>query len=284
MNPENDQILQKIAQRIASLPSDDLLQKCQTQAQIDEWHKARKTQLLLAECWRAKFLVKNYYLIDEAVDRQKISQRKADIIALSIAELKSRWELCKIAETYVKELHSSLQSLACHIIARFPKITLFWYDFFCRVPLTPYPFQSPYDLFVETLKEDADGSFSVCLEPYYEVSMKKSREAVNQYTKLLEQAESNGIYPKLNHPQEQKLKGNFFGNKVSFSWLGMLLFVSQIKAPDDPLLRKNLVAYHKSLRELLTLAVKASRNLHSWAWKKGELHKASAAGGVYGKA
>ncbi|HEY9296503.1 MAG TPA: hypothetical protein VIQ31_09035 [Phormidium sp.] len=54
MNRKNPEIGEQIAQRIASLPSDDLLKQAQTPAQIEQWYKARKIQLLLAECWRAK--------------------------------------------------------------------------------------------------------------------------------------------------------------------------------------------------------------------------------------
>ncbi|MEG4280404.1 MULTISPECIES: hypothetical protein [Microcoleus] len=67
MNRKNPEIGEQIAQRIASLPSDDLLKQAQTPAQIEEWYKARKIQLLLAECWRAKWLVKNYYPIEEVL-------------------------------------------------------------------------------------------------------------------------------------------------------------------------------------------------------------------------
>ena len=63
MNRKNPEIGEQIAQRIASLPSDDILK----QAQTEEWYKARKIQLLLAECWRAKWLVKNYYPIEEVL-------------------------------------------------------------------------------------------------------------------------------------------------------------------------------------------------------------------------
>jgi hypothetical protein len=48
MNQKIPEIDEQIAQLIASLPSDRLLQQAKTPAQIEEWHKARQTQILLA--------------------------------------------------------------------------------------------------------------------------------------------------------------------------------------------------------------------------------------------
>ncbi|MEG3875406.1 hypothetical protein [Microcoleus sp. Z1_B5] len=46
MNQKIPEIDEQIAQLIASLPSDRLLQQAKTPAQIEEWHKARQTPLL----------------------------------------------------------------------------------------------------------------------------------------------------------------------------------------------------------------------------------------------
>jgi hypothetical protein len=281
MNQKISEIDEQIVQLIASLPSDRLLQQAKTPAQIEEWHKARQTQLLLAECWKSKWLVKDYYPVEEAVKRQEISRRKAELMDCCVNEYKSRWELCQVAEKYVKRLHTELQKLTGYVEHSPKPFVHFWYKFFHRVSLKQYPFQSAYDLFAETLKEDADGSFSVCLEPYYEVPMKKWRKMTKQYAQLLEQAELDGIYPKLRNAEEQKLKKNLVWHKVGFSWIGMLQLACQIEAKNDPLLRKKLLTYNDSLQEALSFAVIASHNLHGWAWHKGELLDASGAGGIY---
>ncbi|MEG4232869.1 hypothetical protein QUA40_12270 [Microcoleus sp. Pol11C3] len=283
MNQKTPEIYEQIAQLIASLPSERLLQQAKTPAQIEEWHKARQTQLLLAECWKSKWLVKEYYPLEEAVKRQEISQRKAELMNCCVNEYKARWELCEVAEKYVKKLHTELQNTS--YVEHFPGAYAHSsYKFFHQASLRQYPFQSAYDLFAETLKEDADGSFSVCLEPYYDVPIKKWRLAAKQYTQLLEQAELNGIYPKLRDAEEQKLKRNLVWHKVGFSWIGMLQLACQIEVKNDPLLRKKLLAYNDSLQEALSLAVTASRPLPSWAWHKGELLCTHKAGGIYGKA
>jgi len=284
MNQKTPEIDEQIAQLIASLPSDDLLQQAKTPAQREEWDKARKTQLLLAECWRAKRLVKSYCPIEEALEKKEISQRKAELIDCCVNEYKARWELCQVAENYVKKLHTVIQKLTGYV-EHFPKpFVHFWYKIFHQVSLKQYPFQSAYDLFAETLKEDVNGSFSVCLEPYYEVPMKKWRQVTKQYTEILEQSDLHGIYPELRNAEEQKLKRSLVWDKVGFSWIGMVMVVCQSEAKNDSQLRKKLLAYNDSLHEALSLAVTASRKLRGWAWHKGDLLDASGAGGVYRKA
>jgi len=285
MNPKDYEILKKIAQLLATLPSDSLLQKAQTKDQIEEWHKLRKTQILLAECWKAKWLVKNYYPIEEALDKQEISQRKAEFIFLCVDECKARWELCQVAEKYVADLYKALPLLTGYIDQLPKSTTQLWDKIFAQVSLKPYPFKSAYDLFAESLKEDVNDSFSVCLEPYYDVPRKKWGKATKQFTEVLEQAGSNGIYPRLNSREESKLKENLVWNKVKFSWIGMILWTCQIEAfhNDDPLLRQKLVSYNHSLQELLRKQFTASRKLRGWAWIKGELFGTSGPGGVYVK-
>lgn len=283
MNQKTLSIDEQIAQLIANLPSDRLLQQAKTPAQIEEGHKARQTQLLLAECWKSKWLVKDYYPVEEAVKRQEISQRKAELMYCCVNEYKARWELCQVAEKYVKKLHTELQNTISveHFAGASAHSS---YKFVHQASLRQYPFQSAYDLFAETLKEDADGSFSVCLEPYYEVPMKKWRKVGKQYTALLDRSELDGTYPQLKKAEEQRLKGNLVWHKVGFSWIGMLQLACQIEVKNDPLLSKQLVAYNKSLCEALSLGVSASRNLHGWAWHKGELLCTDKAGGIYRRA
>jgi hypothetical protein len=73
MNPENHEINEKIAQLIASLPSDHLLQPdLMTEDQINEWQQLRNVQLLITECWRAKFIVGQGDPIVEALDKGSI--------------------------------------------------------------------------------------------------------------------------------------------------------------------------------------------------------------------
>lgn len=281
MNQADDTTLEKIAQFIATLPSDSLLQKAKTQAQKDEWHKSRETQILLAECWKAKWLVKHYYPIEEALERKEISQHKAELINRYVNEYKARWELCQSAEKYVKDFHIILQYMTSYI-KYFPKpLVDLWNKFFHKASLSHYPFNSPYDLFTGTLREEVNGSFAVCLEPYYDVPLKKWRLAIRQYSQILEKTTSDGIYPQLSPQEEQRLKKNLVWPKMSFSWLGLMLLASQFNTFNDPLLRKKFIAHSQSLQETLSFAVKVSSRMPSFAWKNGEILRASGKGGIY---
>jgi hypothetical protein len=49
MNPMTPDEAEKIAQLIASLPSDRLLEQCQTEEQQEEWHNSRTNQLFTTD-------------------------------------------------------------------------------------------------------------------------------------------------------------------------------------------------------------------------------------------
>jgi hypothetical protein len=139
-------------------------------------------------------------------------------------------------------------------------------------------------LFAETLREETDGCFSWCLESYYDLPIKKWREATKQLSKICDQSRQNGIYPKLNAIEAQKLKSHLVWGKVDFSWLGMTLLVCQLTVWNNPLLKSKLVEYNRFLKKYFTLAFTASRKLRGFTWNKGEEIPASQAGGVYRKA
>lgn len=281
MDKADDATLEKIAQLIASLPSDSLLKKVKTQAQKDEWHKVQETQILLADCWRAKWIVKNYYPLEEALEQKKISQQKAELINLYVNEYKARWELCQAAEKYVKNFHLFLQLMTDYIKYLPKPVVSLWNKFFHQVSLIQYPFQSSYDLFAETLKEDVDGSFDICLQPYYEVPLKKWKLIIKQYSQILEKTTSDGLYPQLSSKEEQSLKKNLVWDKVGFSWLGLMLLACHLNALKDPLLRKKFIVHSQALQEALRFAAKASFGMPGFAWRNGEILRASGKGGIY---
>jgi hypothetical protein len=298
MNPENHEINEKIAQLIASLPSDHLLQPdLMTEDQINEWQQLRNVQLLIAECWRAKFLIGQGDPIVEALDKKDISQHKYDLIWFKVNLNNAQWELCKVAGKDVKQAHEIIQNLSksadslpnpldqlWHKLFKIIFLKPLWHKLFKGSFLKPYPFETAYDLFAETLREETDGCFSWCLASYYDLPIKKWREATKQLSKICDQSRQNGIYPKLNAIEAQKLKSNLVWGKVDFSWLGMTLLVCQLAAWNNPLLKGKLVEYNRFLKKYFTLAFTASRKLRGFTWNKGEEIPASQAGGVYRKA
>jgi hypothetical protein len=283
MTLQHDETLEQIYQLLDSLPSEVLFKPDRmTPDQSNEWHKTRSTQHLIAECWKSKFIIKSgYYPIDEALDRKDISKCKAELIRLSVDELKARWELYQVAEKYVKNAHEFLQYFTDYA-KNFPKpISYLWYKLLHKNLLKPYPFNSAYDLFAETVKEDVDYPLSISLEKYYEVPIKKWSQASQFFVEILGQANSDGVYPKLDGIKEDQFKHYLSWDKVTFSWSGMTLWVCQIEAPNDPLLRERLITYNNTFRNVLIKTVKASRKVRGFKWENGQIVPASGRGGVY---
>lgn len=286
MKVKDSEIIEKIAQLLENLPSDCLLQLDRlTEDQINEWHQLRKDNILIAKTWRSHFNNQPDYSLDEAVDKKQISLHKRDLILLMVRQYKARWELCQIAEKYVKSFHIKLQNLSNHLEMLSQPISQLWYKFFQNVALKEYPFQSAYDLFAETLVEEKNEIFS-CSFSYYEVPIKKWRQATKQITNILDKnildkRKRDSTYPQLETAEVKNLKKNLVWDKLSFSWLGLTLLVCQLEAPKDKLLRQKLIAYNQSLKEALSLAVTASRQVRGFAWDKGKIVYSSSSGGVY---
>ncbi|MBD2087920.1 hypothetical protein NDI49_23220 [Trichocoleus sp. ST-U3] len=282
MSLKENEILAQIAQLIASLPSDYLLQPdLMTKDQIREWHESRNTQLLIAECWEAKFIVKEGDPIAIALDKKEISKHKYELIWLTVDRYKAQWELGILAEPYLKKAHSALQYISCYA-NKFPTpISQLWNKFFKTIFIKDYPFKSSYDLFVNSLEEEVNGSFSWCLRPYYDVTIKKWAKGIKQLIRIFEQEKPEELYTQQTPIEVENLKSNFGWDKLEFSWMGMTLIVCQFAVLSDPLLRTKLIQYYKLLQETFKLAATISRKLPGFAWKRGKVVYASEKGGVY---
>lgn len=284
MSLKENEMLEQIAQLIASLPSDYLLQPdLMTDAQISEWHQSRNTQHLIAECWRAKFILNQGDPIAEALDRKEISKHKYDLIWLTVNRYKAQCELTQLAEPYLKTAHYILTYISLYA-EHFPKpISKIWCKFFKNISTKKYPFESSYDLFVNSLKEEVDDSFSWCLRPYYTVPIKKWAKGIKQLIKVFEQEKPEELYAQQTPIEVEKLKSNFGWDKLEFSWMAMTLIVCQFAGLSDPLLRSKLIDYYKLLQESFKLVATISRKLPGFAWISGEEVYASKTGGVYRK-
>ncbi|MBD1899656.1 hypothetical protein NDI44_17715 [Trichocoleus sp. DQ-A3] len=281
MSLKENEMLEQIAQLIASLPSDYHLPYLRTDDQISEWHLSRNTQLLIAECWKAKFITKQGDPIAISLDRKEISKHKYELIWLTVNRYKAQWELVQIAEPYLKKTHSRLTYVSVYD-KYFPKpISKLWCKFFKSISTKKYPFESSYDLFEDSLKEEVDGSFSWCLRPYYDVTLKKWTKGIKQLIKVFEQEKSEELYTQQTPIEVEKLKSNFGWDKLEFSWMGMTLIVCQFALLSDPLLRSKLVEYNQLLQESFKLVATISRKLPGFAWKRGKVVYASKTGGVY---
>lgn len=264
--------LQQIAELIASLPSEALLARCRTEEQKNEWHEYRKNHLLLAEGWRAEFILCQGDPIGDALERGEISKDRHKLLKQRVILYRYQWALVKEANKYVADLHSTVYTLLSKVA-----IQLLRGGF----KTTEYPFQSAFELFAEMLREEVDGSFAMCLERYYEVSVDKWREGTKLLRENIEKADAGGIYPKLKQTQVGNLKKHLVWDKMGFSWLGVTLLVCQWVALRDPQLRKKLTDFNREFAEFCKVGVRASRKVRSFTWKYRKTVPVSKAGGVY---
>lgn len=273
--------LEKIEQFIASLPSHDLLERCQTEEQRHEWHNYKTNQLLLAEAWKAEFILGQGDPIHDALAKQEISKHRHDMLQEKVLLYKSQWDLIKAADRYVEQWHNTIYELLSKVAKKLlPRRSNQSSD----DGVVKYPFDSAFDLFAEILREEVDGSFSWCLEPYYEVPVKKWREATTWLRKnSFEKVQADGTYPKLKPPEVTKLKNKLVWDKLGFSWLGVTLLVCQFVALRDRTLAEKLIAYNRQLAEFTKVGVSASRKVGGFAWKKGKIMPADKTGGTYQK-
>ena len=281
--------LENIAEIIASLHRQELLERCQTEAQKNEWQNYKKNQLLLAKAWEAQFIIDQGDPINDALENQEISKHRHDMLQEKVTLYKCQWELIKAANQYVEKWYNRIYEFLSKVEKKFlpPKRNHSGDD-----GVGKYPFDSAFDLFAEILREEVEGSFSWCLEPYYEVPVKKWREASKLLINNLEAADNNGVYPKLKPTEVENFKNKLVWGKLGFSWLGFTLLVCQFVAMRDSakripygnrILAEKLIAYNRQFVEYTKVGVRASRKVGGFAWNKGEIMSTSKTGGTYHK-
>lgn len=293
MSQEEREVLEKIAQVMESLPSESLLAKCWTEEQKEEWHKRRKWNILIAQAWREeRNLIKGDGL-DIALKKKEIDKLEKYGIELFVDYYYTLWEIVKVVEPYVDFFHSFLRyivSTADFLSVPLPQIFL---EFFRKILIQQYSFDSPYELFSEILKENEDDIFSVCLrKSYQEVSLKKAEIGSQLISKFLFKGMKDGFYyqpQSFNEIEEIKkqIKKHFPWIYFSTSWQDMVITVSQFAVEDKLLTQKALDDFNELAMETCRLNGTASRKRKSktWdkrrsvAWKNGK--KAYAEDGVY---
>lgn len=138
--------LEKIANLIENLPSEHLRKLAQTQDQIDEWESMRKTNRIIAECWRSKFIFSEDDPIAQARDKKEIDELKYQGIWLVVDQYKTLWDIVQIAEPYVRAIHYLLRAVSYFFVdvksesgAKFTKV-------YGVIFKNEYSFTSAYEL------------------------------------------------------------------------------------------------------------------------------------------
>lgn len=279
MSPMTPDESEKIAQLIASLPSDRLLEQCQTPQQQAEWHNSRMNQQMIADCWRSKFIEKFSDPIADALEQGKISQHKHDLINSRVNLYREQWQLIKIAHPHIQAWHQAIYQQT----QKHPIFFKLWHKFFSPGFKNPYPFASFWELFSQTLEEEVNAPIEWSLEPYYDVPVKKWRTATGLLKEQVENLNADGSYQEVKPSTGDKLKNQLVYNKVTFSWLGFTLFVCQFIAVQNPGIRKQSTAFHRALAEYYKMGIRASRAVRGFAWYKGEQVPSTQYGGTYRK-
>ncbi|MCT7980983.1 hypothetical protein [Laspinema olomoucense] len=283
MSPMTPDESEKIAQLIASLPSDRLLEQCQTPQQQVEWHNSRTNQQMIAEGWQAKFSGR---LLDDSIadacDRGKISPHKHDLINLRVNLYREQWQLIKIAHPHIQAWHQAIyQQTQKH--PKFFHVLPFWHKLFSPGFKAPYPFVTPWELFSKTLEEEVNAPIEWSLEPYYVVPVKKWRTATGLLKEQFENLNEDGSYPEQKPSTGDKLKNQIVYDKVTFSWFGFTLFVCQFVTLKNPTIRQQYIAFNRTLAEYYKMGIRASRSVRGFAWQKGEQVPTTQHGGTYRK-
>jgi hypothetical protein len=285
MKNKHHEILEKIANLIAQLPSEELLKPDLTPDQIAEWEKCRRVQLLLAEEWGCRYVYKNHrYPIEEARDRGEITKAKARLYLAMIVETEKRWELVQAAEPLLREFHEQLarspelQQALLEALESNPLLDRSSSRTFLKKIAEKYPFKTDFDLFAYSLKEEADYVFSSCLESYKELSIKKCGKVLDTIGVLLE---TNHQLNETSLKLVKKIKNNLGTEKLNLNWWTFTLSLCKICASTNPDVEKTLTAYEQFYEEMLGLAKTVTRQVPSKAWKQGKLLHGTKHGGIY---
>lgn len=289
MMENNVAILEQIAQLIENLPSEELLKQAKTTEQIDEWHSQRRGNKILAECWRAKFIIHCDAPINQALDRKEIDKLKHEGIWLLVEQYKVLWEIVQFTEPYIKQLHSELRNyweLAEMNSVPLPKEFIHAFEVIIK---KEYSFCSDLELYIEILEEMENTRFLQCFKGYQQISIPKAEKGFKQLREIVTQGIRNEFYPSLNSIETKKLKNNFSVDDFQMSWMSMTILACQYAMSINSSLKDKLDKFNKLVVEMTELGgtacrkreSKTWRKLHSFAWKKGKIIYASKKGGVY---
>lgn len=284
MEKSEFETLKKIADVIEYLPTDELFSPTFTQDQKNEWEKTRKFQCLLASEWRSRYNISPQvsYPIESACDRGEITKAKANILLLSVEEHQKRWELIKVAEPLLRDKHKILQEKFCsppikNALSK-PIMNKLFDNYFWYKLEQEYPFQSDFELFTHILIEEANYTFSSCLDNYCEISSKKMHSFLHH---ILEIIKSDSDESNSKMKDWKKIKGNLVWLKTFWNWWAITLFICQYDSSKNPIIKDKLIDYKKCFHECMKKAKSESRKLPSKAWKNGKLLHGAKQGGIY---
>jgi hypothetical protein len=232
-----------------STPSLRLLGKVKTPAQREQWEFDRYLQTCTAIYWLGMQECEGD-LLAPSLEAGIISQKFYNLVVGQYDIYLHLWIVCVRAEKFIKE--------ECH-----------------RTGI-PYPFNSPYELFVQTVQEQGDYAFSLCLTPYREYSAQKTEKGIRLFIKHL-QGEA------LTEAEEKIITRLIPATGQEMVWTHFLLSTAEKKAGQrkNPHLKRALDHYYKACADVGKPMATLVRKIGSFAITKDGLRKGSRYGGKY---
>lgn len=230
----------KIARLFAQLPPEFLLSQALTYDQIEHWQSLHRFYSALSSCWKALHQGSDDPLT-QALSSGEIDRTDYDYIWLTVNYYQRLWELVQISFPIVKpELE--------RILGRSPKTAL--------------------EIFEWILRDSSIERFSVCLEPYVELSARKSSKAYGLAAKICSGEKLSESEQKQSQQWIRPDKLNQVVNchpVLQITLATCLNKVSQRKT----ILMVRLEAYVAATCSLNKQSEKLFRHAPSYAWKNG---------------
>lgn len=238
-----------ITECLLSLPSERLKVLCKTVAQIQCWTVNRAFQVWVAACWHARFKGKEDPIRDllESETLNKIT-----------------YDRCWRTVDYYEQFWGLIQLAFRDIQLEFEKMG------------EKLPFKTSRALFEYIISDEVNANFSVCLEPYREVSGRKYEKAYRLVAQHLKRS-------KQFTPDEKKEASAVLLNHSGPNlWMTVVIIICNRKATGkNRALKSKLKMFDLAQAQLCLLEATIRREAGSFAWKDGEQLRGSRYGGTY---
>jgi hypothetical protein len=241
MEKEYSVVEKKITKLLVQLPPKFLQTLAVTESQAEHWFSLNRFYSTLSECWQASHQGKNDPLIS-LLKSGEIDKTSYDYIWITHDYYQRLWELVQLSFEYVKPELKRLLS---------------------------YEPKTAYEVFERILHNSSEERFRVCLEPYIELSARKSVEKYKLAAKIcsgkkLESSEEKEVQRLL---KPALLQQSFICHPVLAV---TLLTCFKKEGKRTTILKIRLKAYITATENLNQQLARLNNHMPSYAWKDGK--------------
>lgn len=225
----------RIATAIRELPDEALfVHRALTNDQRRVFENMRYSSALIAACWIARYTGRDDPLA-EALSTRQIDPLTHGYIWAEVNLYSRLWELVQLAERPVRRCAAKLK--------------------------VNYPFNAAIELFLEIVASSRNGVFSLYLQPYREVSLKKQAKMADLSIKLLE----NAVVPH----EMNRLRGlNSSLYPIRHQWATFLFDVCEIESRKSSVIKNSFDDYKTAATRACELFQTATRKRESPTWTR----------------